>query len=265
MASGNYNFGLIALVDDVNNAAAARIDQYNLAGFPTCFFDGGDEVYVGGSSNQSNYTNKMNICGARNVIPMNVEVATRHIPPYDFSVIVRVGNGVPANNPPVDPAAPTGPSVGAPGEDLTFEASTTDNDGAEELWYQFDFGDGREVSEWLGPYSSGAVCQVVHAYVTNGTYNVTVTVKDAFDVLTAPSAAHVVSMGCCQVPGDVDASSSVDVSDLTFLVDYLFAGGAVPSCLDQANIDGLGDVNVADLTYLVDYLFASGPAPAPCA
>ncbi|HWR84339.1 MAG TPA: SBBP repeat-containing protein [Candidatus Deferrimicrobium sp.] len=69
--------------------------------------------------------------------------------------------------------------------------------------------------------------------------------------------------------GDIDAISGpagpVDVADLTYLVAYLFQGGAAPPVLAAANVDGIigpaGPVDVADLTYLVAYLFLAGAAP----
>jgi len=42
----------------------------------------------------------------------------------------------------------------------------------------------------------------------------------------------------------------------------------VPPCLEQGNVDGLigpaGPIDVSDLTYLVAYLFSGGPTPPPC-
>ena len=40
---------------------------------------------------------------------------------------------------------------------------------------------------------------------------------------------------------------------------YLFAGGPLP--LGRANVNGDSTIDVADVFYLVDYLYASGPAP----
>jgi len=78
--------------------------------------------------------------------------------------------------------------------------------------------------------------------------------------------------GCCVKRGNVDGmgevGNSVNVSDLTYLVGYLFQGGPEPPCHDEGNVDGLGatgnDINVSDLTYLVGYLFQGGPEPPPC-
>ncbi len=69
---------------------------------------------------------------------------------------------------------------------------------------------------------------------------------------------------CCQLHGNVDGINGVNVSDLTYLVAYLFQGGAEPPCYEEGNVDGIGAIDVSDLTYLVAYLFQGGPLPPPC-
>ena len=77
---------------------------------------------------------------------------------------------------------------------------------------------------------------------------------------------------CCTTRGDVDSapetSVPINVSDLSYLVSYLFRGGPPPPCPEQADVDAsdpyTNQPNVADLTYLVDFLFRGGPAPPPC-
>ena len=56
----------------------------------------------------------------------------------------------------------------------------------------------------------------------------------------------------------------VNVADLTYLVNFLFKGGAAPPVMAEADVNADGIVNVSDLTYLVNFLFKGGPAPAPC-
>ena len=70
--------------------------------------------------------------------------------------------------------------------------------------------------------------------------------------------------GCCEQRGDVDHSGTINVADLTYLVDFLFFGGPAPPCEEEGDVDGSAAINVADLTYLVEYLFFEGPAPPPC-
>ena len=69
---------------------------------------------------------------------------------------------------------------------------------------------------------------------------------------------------CCDLRGDINNDGSVDIGDLTYLVDYLFNGGPPPPCLDEADVNGDGSVDISDLTYMVDYFFGGGPAPVPC-
>jgi predicted outer membrane repeat protein len=59
--------------------------------------------------------------------------------------------------------------------------------------------------------------------------------------------------------GDVNADGIVNVSDVFYLINYLFAGGAAP--LRDGNVNGDATVNVSDVFYLINYLFAAGPAP----
>lgn len=56
---------------------------------------------------------------------------------------------------------------------------------------------------------------------------------------------------------DCDQAESVDIADLTRLVDHLFLT-FVPLCCDvEANVDGIPGVDIGDLTQLVDHLFLS--------
>jgi aminopeptidase N len=63
------------------------------------------------------------------------------------------------------------------------------------------------------------------------------------------------------LPGDVIPDGSVNVADLTALVDFLFGGGPAPLNPNQADVDASCTINVQDVTYLTSYLFQSGPAP----
>jgi hypothetical protein len=76
-----------------------------------------------------------------------------------------------------------------------------------------------------------------------------------------------VGTGCCRGwTGNVDGDPNdvVDISDLTALVDYLFAGGHnISDCAGENDVDGSGQVDISDLTMLVDYLFLGGQLK-PC-
>jgi plastocyanin len=75
--------------------------------------------------------------------------------------------------------------------------------------------------------------------------------------------------GCCVSPtGNVnnDALSAIDLSDLIYLVNYLFLGGPAPVCPGEANVNGDAAcaIDLSDLIALVNYLFLGGAAPAAC-
>lgn len=63
-------------------------------------------------------------------------------------------------------------------------------------------------------------------------------------------------------PGDANGDFGVDLSDLIYLVNYLFLGGPYPVWPSwRANVTGDFDTDLSDLIYLVNNLFLSGPGP----
>lgn len=71
---------------------------------------------------------------------------------------------------------------------------------------------------------------------------------------------------CTGMRGNVndDVAESIDISDVTFLVTYMFREGAAPPCPEEADIDGVDGIDVADLAALIGYMFKSGPPPDMC-
>lgn len=59
--------------------------------------------------------------------------------------------------------------------------------------------------------------------------------------------------------GDATGDGSVGVTDILFLINFLFANGPAPAGAGDANGDG--SVTVGDIFFLINHLFASGPAP----
>ncbi len=55
--------------------------------------------------------------------------------------------------------------------------------------------------------------------------------------------------------GDVNSDGIVNMGDLTYLLEFLFRGGARPPVMETADIDHSGFVNIADVTALVKFLF----------
>ena len=104
--------------------------------------------------------------------------------PYDSEYDLGVGriNAYKAlmelNAEPDKPNAPTGPDSGKVGVEYDFSVSSTDEDG-DDLFFLYDWGDGN-MSEWVGPYSSGQACVLSYYWSEKGPYNVKVMAMDEF-------------------------------------------------------------------------------------
>jgi parallel beta-helix repeat protein len=61
--------------------------------------------------------------------------------------------------------------------------------------------------------------------------------------------------------GDVNRDGIIDISDIIFILDYLFKSGPAPNplCLGDVIPDGL--IRINDVIFLINYLFKSGPEP----
>ncbi|MDF1543832.1 MAG: T9SS C-terminal target domain-containing protein [bacterium] len=71
-------------------------------------------------------------------------------------------------------------------------------------------------------------------------------------------------VACCKLRGDNNHSGAIDISDLTFQVDFLFGGGASHPCEDEGDFNASGAIDITDLTDMVDFLFGGGSGPSPC-
>ena len=58
------------------------------------------------------------------------------------------------------------------------------------------------------------------------------------------------------VRGDVNEDTSVNISDVTALIDYLLSGNATGISLENADCDEDSNINISDVTSLIDYLLS---------
>lgn len=61
--------------------------------------------------------------------------------------------------------------------------------------------------------------------------------------------------------GDVNNDQSINTTDIVYLANYLYSGGARPPCMNQADVNDDGSVNGSDPVYLGNWLFSGGPPP----
>ncbi len=62
--------------------------------------------------------------------------------------------------------------------------------------------------------------------------------------------------------GDSNSDGTVDISDITFIVSYIFRSGPAPVSEDIADANSDQRVDISDALYLVNYIFRSGPPPS---
>jgi uncharacterized delta-60 repeat protein len=66
--------------------------------------------------------------------------------------------------------------------------------------------------------------------------------------------------------GDANADGVINVTDVVYLINYLFLipPGPAPEPLDAGDVNCDGVINVTDVVYLINYLFLVPPGPPPC-
>jgi hypothetical protein len=64
--------------------------------------------------------------------------------------------------------------------------------------------------------------------------------------------------------GDVNDDNIVNVSDVAYIINYLFIGGPWPEIIQSGDVNNDNKVNTADVVYLINFLFIGGPSPIGC-
>lgn len=96
-ASGDHDFYYVAMVTDKNGAANQRVGQFNVYGYPTCYFDGGYRVSVGAGSipqAEAAYRSALTASGNRIVpdIDVTVDATWPDLNDDQMQIEVRVTN-----------------------------------------------------------------------------------------------------------------------------------------------------------------------------
>jgi hypothetical protein len=134
--------------------------------------------------------------------------------------------------------------------------------GAQSICYEFNrymISDHRKVGEAL--YESKFYCNTnfgwdhVYEYMNMYVYN-----------LYGDPAMAIEGAVPITICGDVNRDYNVEISDVVYLVNYLFRNGDLPQCPPEpyitcadANCDA--EVTVADVVYMINYLFKNGSPP----
>jgi hypothetical protein len=85
-------------------------------------------------------------------------------------------------------------------------------------------------------------------------------IRDALGDFTSP-CGDVITRGLLFVRGDSNHDHRLDVSDGVRILDFLFQGGAAPTCMDAADVNDSGAVDISDASAVFAFLFLGGSAP----
>jgi len=120
---------------------------------------------------------------------------------------------------------------------------------------------GEAAYDWFGRSVSGAgdVDDDGYADLIVGAYG-----NDAGGIQAG--RAYVYSCPVLYLCGDVNADAGISVSDVIYLINYLFKNGPPPQCppapyLSCADANRDGSISVSDVIYLINYLLKGGPPP----
>ncbi len=94
----------------------------------------------------------------------------------------------------------------------------------------------------------------------NGTYYYKVRAKDQQNQLSYWSNQEKVTVTLLLV-GDVNRDASINLSDIIYIVNYVYKAGSPPNPLSLGDVNGDSKINLGDIIYLINYIFKGGPPP----
>lgn len=65
-------------------------------------------------------------------------------------------------------------------------------------------------------------------------------------------------------PGDANGDDNVSISDVVYIINFIFGGGPIPVPMQAADVDCSSDVTITDAVAIINYIFGGGPAPGIC-
>jgi hypothetical protein len=110
---------------------------------------------------------------------------------------------------------------------------------------------------WLGPGRD--CCHAGTMFTYSGKGNLVG--AEAVDWFDSAVKTNVITAAETPTYGDVNGSGSINIGDVTYLIVYIFQGGAYPIDPYHGDLDCDGVCTVGDAIYLLNYIFTGGPAP----
>ncbi len=155
----------------------------------------------------------------------------------------------------IGPNPPSGYQIVPSTPELYFDLTTTaPYSGTIEVCFLYDsanLGGGSELDLTLFHYDGDSWVDITSSLDTDNNRICGVTGSLSPFIMALPSS----------VCGDADGSAIISISDVVYLINYIFGGGPAPNPLPAGDGDCNGIVTISDAVYLINYIFAGGPVP----
>ncbi len=111
-------------------------------------------------------------------------------------------------------------------------------------------------------YSMSSLGRITGTSTDTGNFVFTVRAKDNGSSFADTSTFTLRANPVTLIPGNVDmADQNVDISDLTYLIGYLYLNGPYPTVPATADVDNDCAIDISDVTRLIGFLYLAGPDP----
>jgi phosphoribosyl-AMP cyclohydrolase len=121
---------------------------------------------------------------------------------------------------------------------------------------------------WSGSLTNSFPLRVSsRSYSVSGAFYGCIDEVEVFNRVLTPQEIYEIWLagecGKCKeyICGDTDGSGAVDIDDVVYLINYIFAGGPEPIPYESGDADCSGAVDIDDVVYVITYIFSGGPAP----
>jgi hypothetical protein len=184
--SENYPFYFVALITkdiqgNVINPVALDylVSEYNLAAYPSAYFDGGYKTLIGGYDDPGLFSSKINASGQLNVHEVDLSLSVEWLGNGELKINIEITNNEEFFNQPPGLPEITGPTSGKIDVEQSYQITAQDPDG-NDLYYYIDWGDGSEIG-LIGPYSSGRTAIAKHNWTEKESYTIKVKSRDVYN------------------------------------------------------------------------------------
>lgn len=181
------------------------------------------------------------------------------IKPFDAYYADDAAAGPWVNFPPFEPADPS-PEDEATGVEVDTDLSWTSGDPNENdtVTYDLYLGTSTPLPLVIGDLAIPFYDPETLLYET--TYYWSIVARDTHDTTTA-GPVWTFTMKPEWIRGDCNGDEEIGLSDVVYLINYLFNDGPAPDPIESGNLNCDDVVGLTDVVYLINYLFKNGSPP----